>query len=306
MDLPNTEQLNLEHAFRREHHSVQFQTGKGGLPLVNIQNEQANAVISMQGAYVLSWVPAGEDEVIWVSEDATFASGKSIRGGIPICWPWFGAHETNPAFPAHGFARTVFWQVSKAEPLATGETQITFILYTQQLDSNKRDMWPQPTLLQYKITIGRTLTLELTTFNRSKQPITVGQALHTYFAVDNVSSTTVYGLEDRDYFDKADNFILKTQTGPIKINSETDRVYQNTPDDITIDDGRRKIFIHKQGSRSTVVWNPWETVAARMGDLGKNGYLKMLCVETANAADDVVTIAPGENHTLWVRYEVGH
>ena len=306
MNMPGIEQLNQEHAFRKENNSVQFQTGKGGLPVIEIRNEQASAMITLQGAYVLSWAPAGEKEVIWVSDDATFAQGKSIRGGIPICWPWFGPHDNNPAFPAHGFARTVFWQVSKAEPLSSGETQITFILDTQQLDSGIRDMWPQPTRLQYQVTVGKNLTLELTTFNQSNQPFTVGQALHTYFAVDNISSTTLYGLEDRGYLDKTDNFKEKIQQGPISINSETDRVYQNTPDDVVIDDGSRKIFIKKSGSQSTVVWNPWEAVATRMGDLGKDGYLNMICVETANAADDVVTIAPGESHTLIAWYEVGH
>ena len=306
MNIPDIEQLTREHAFRNETHSVQFHTDKGGLPVIDIQNEQASAIITIQGAYVLSWVPAGEDEVIWVSDDATFAVGKSIRGGIPICWPWFGPHDTNTAFPAHGFARTVFWQVSKVEPLTTGETEITFGLDTQQLDNDIRNMWPQPTQLQYKVTVGRTLTLELTTFNQGTQPFTVGQALHTYFAVNDISNTSVYGLEDRDYLDKTDNFNRKTQNGPIKIHSETDRVYQDTPDDIVIDDGRRKILIKKSGSQSTVVWNPWEMVAARMGDLGKDGYLNMVCVETANAADDVVIIAPGESHTLRAWYEVDH
>ncbi len=304
MKSPGIEHLNNSFSFQSGNHRLYFKTGKGDIPVVEIQNEQASASISLQGAHVLSWIPVGEDEVIWVSDAATFTQGKSLRGGIPICWPWFGAHENNVAYPAHGFARTSLWQVIHTQPLPTGETQITFKLETSQLDQDMQAMWPHSTVAEYRLTIGKTLTLELTTFNHSDQSITIGQALHTYFSVDDVTNTTVYGLEGKDYLDKPDSFKRKTQTGPITFNTEVDRVYVQTPDDIIIDNKQRKIIIKKQGSQSTVVWNPWQQVAEKMGDLGKDGYLKMLCVESANAAEDTISIKAGNSYKLLVIYTV--
>ena len=304
MITPDIEQLNKDFSFANEYHSLVFKTGKGNIPVVEIKNDQSRATISLQGAHVLSWIPAGEGDVIWLSNEASFAEGKSVRGGIPICWPWFGPHEDNAAYPAHGFARTVLWQVMSTEAVSADETQITFRLDTRQLDKISQKMWPLPTTAEYRLIFGKTLTMELTTFNHSDQAITIGQALHTYFKVDDVSCTSLLGLEDKDYLDKTDGFKRKTQTGPVTISTEVDRVYLETPDDVVIDDNKRKILIKKQGSQSTVVWNPWRTVADKMGDLGEDGYLKMLCVESANAADDTISIQAGESFTLRVTYEI--
>lgn len=304
MTILNIKDLNKNFSFQTESNCLSFKVGDGDIPLIEIVNEQASATISLQGAHVLSWIAKGDDDVIWLSEDATFAMGKSIRGGIPVCWPWFGAHNNDMTFPAHGFARTVLWQVTDSKALASGETQITFNLDTTQLDKRLQQMWPQATVAEYRLTIGKTLTLELITFNHSDQAITLGQALHTYFNINDVSQTTITGLDGRDYLDKTDDFKRKSQTGPITINSEVDRVYLKTADDITIDDGQRKILIKKQGSHSTVVWNPWQEIAEKMADLGQDGYRHMVCVESANAAEDTVSIQPGKSHTLLVTYEV--
>jgi len=298
------EQLNQKFALQNGDNIIRFKAGRGNIPVAEIRNKQASAVISLQGAHLLSWIPEGEEEVIWLSQDALFAPGKSIRGGIPICWPWFGVHGSNSSYPAHGFARTALWRVAKAQQLSSGETQITFVLETQRLDENIQKMWPQSTTAEYVLSIGKTLGLELTTFNNSEQSIIIGQALHTYFNVGDVANTSVYGLEGRDYLDKPANFERKTQSGPIIIKDEVDRIYLQTPDDVIIDNTRRKIIIKKQGSQSTVVWNPWKNVAEKMGDLGKQGYLKMLCVESANAAEDTITIVAGSSHKLQVNYEV--
>ncbi len=305
MTISNVAQLNDTFSFKQGNHSLCFKAGENDIPVVEIQNDQASATISLQGAQVLSWVPAGEDEVIWLSRDASFAPGKSVRGGIPICWPWFGAHAADAAYPAHGFARTSLWQVIDTQPLASGETQITFRLDTRQMNDSIQSMWPLATVVEFCLTIGKTLIMTLTTLNHSEEVITIGQALHTYFAVDDVRHTSVYGLEDRDYLDKTDGFKRKIQDGPVVIGEEVDRVYLQTADDIVIDDKKRKVSITKQGSQSTIVWNPWQVVAEKMGDLGQDGYLKMLCVESANAAEDTVTISPGEEYSLVVTYGVG-
>jgi D-hexose-6-phosphate mutarotase len=154
------------------------------------------------------------------------------------------------------------------------------------------------------LTIGKILTIELTTNNQSNQAMTIGQALHTYFKVADVSKTHIFGLENKPYLDKTDGFKRKTQSGAVTIGSEVDRVYLQTADDVVIDDGQRKIVIKKQGSHSTVVWNPWKEAAEKMGDLGPDGYLKMLCVESANAVDDTVVVSAGESYRLLVTYEL--
>ncbi|MDH5395723.1 MAG: D-hexose-6-phosphate mutarotase [Gammaproteobacteria bacterium] len=299
------EKLNQTFSIENNNQSLNFKMGKGDIPVVEVKNEFSSALISLQGAHVLSWKPVGEDDVIWLSSDAKFAIGKSVRGGIPICWPWFGAHASNNAFPAHGYARTVTWQVKNTEALASGETQITFQLDTQQLDHSLLEMWPQATVAEYSLTIGKTLTMELTTWNNSETAMTIGQALHTYFNINDVRETRITGLEGKPYLDKTDGFKRKMQTGPVIISDEVDRVYLDTADDVVIDDSQRKIIITKEGSHSTVVWNPWKTVADKMGDLGEDGYLKMVCVESANAAEDTVSIAAGEHYSLRVIYKLG-
>jgi len=304
MNANSVAQLNGLFSFQGANHHLSFKMGEGNIPVVEVQNEHATAAISLQGAHLLSWVPVGQDDVIWLSADASFSPGKSVRGGIPVCWPWFGAHATYKVYPAHGFARTVEWQVVRTEDLSSFETRITFHLDTTKLPQDIQEMWPQSTLLEYRLTIGKTLTLELATSNNSDQVMVVGQALHTYFNVSDVTSTIVYGLEGKDYLDKPDSFKRKTQVDAITIDNEVDRVYLQTPDDIIIDNQKRKIIINKQGSHTTIVWNPWDEVANKMGDLGKEGYLNMLCVESANAADDTVSIEPGEQHQLRVVYSL--
>lgn len=300
----NLAQLNDEFGLQQNDHSLSIKAGKGDIPVVVIENAKASAIISLQGAHILSWIPVDEEEVIWLSPEATFAPGKSVRGGVPICWPWFGPHETDSAYPAHGFARTVLWRIVNTRAIAPGETEITFQLDCRQLDARLQPMWPQATVAEYRITVGQTLTMALTTFNQSEQVMTIGQALHTYFQVDDVSRTRVYGLEGKAYLDKTDGFKRKTQSGPVTIAAEVDRIYLQTAEDNIIDDQQRKIIIKKQGSHSTVVWNPWQAAAEKMGDLGKDGYLQMLCVESANAAEDTIRINPGEHYTLQVTYSV--
>jgi len=305
MNSPAIGELNDEFSIQDGNNSLHFENGTGDIPVAVIKNEQAKAVISLQGAQLLSWVPAAGDEMIWVSPDACFMPGKSVRGGVPVCWPWFGAHVSNPDLPAHGFARTSLWRVADVGVTITGESEITFRLDSRTLTDAVQAMWPQATTLDLSLTLGTSLQLALTSTNHSDQDMKITQALHTYFAIDDIASTLVYGLEGRDYLDKSDGFSRKTQDGPVVINTEVDRVYLQTADDVMIDDNKRKILIKKQGSQTTVVWNPWQAVAEKMGDLGKDGYRKMVCVESANAADDVVVLEPGGRHTLSVTYSLG-
>jgi len=298
------ERLNKQFGFSNNKSTVLFEKGEGDIPVIKIENELATARISLQGAHVLSWIPKNEKEVVWLSEDAAFSKGKSLRGGIPICWPWFGAHENNSGFPAHGFARTVFWKVLSTQQLESGETKIGFELCVNSCDKKTKKMCAEGIQAEYTLTIGANLKLELITHNNSKDFFVLSEALHTYFNVENIKEVSLMGLDETFYLDKPDNFQRKKQQGNVEINAEVDRVYLQTINDVVITGKERNIIISKTGSNSTVVWNPWEQVAEKMGDLGKNGYLKMLCVESANAADDVVTILPGESHSMQVIYKI--
>lgn len=294
------DQLNSRFGIKDQ---VVFREGAGGLTMVEVSNAKASASIALQGAHLLTWAPKGQQPVIWLSTAAKFAPGKSVRGGIPICWPWFGPHESEKGFPAHGYARTVEWQVVATEALASGATRLLFRFAGNEATAK---MWPHATPCDYQITVGTALELELITRNQEPHPVTIGQALHTYFAISDIREVDVDGLNGCPYLDKVDGFKRKQQSGTVTFSGETDRIYLDSTADCIIEDStmERRICISKRGSASTIVWNPWNEKAEQMGDLGERSYLGMVCVESANAADDVVTIAAGGEHRLYVRYDV--
>ncbi len=295
-------ELNQRHAIANH---VQFVLGEGNLAMAEIDNAHATARIALQGAHIVTWQPKSEQQpVIWVSKFAKYAAGKSIRGGVPICWPWFGAHATDSKLPGHGYARTVLWGVLETKALPDGATFIRFGL----IDTDATHaQWPHPSTVQLEATIGKTLKVDLVTKNTGRNAFTLGEALHTYFHISDVAQMTIRGLEGCDYWDKAGGgSVLRKQEDGIVIESEVDRVYLNTAADCVIEDRglQRAIRIAKQGSQSTVVWNPWIEKADKMGDFGTDGYRGMVCVESANALDNVLTVAPGETHRLSVVYSV--
>lgn len=293
--------LNREFAIAGQ---LEFTEDASGLIVACIANRQAKSTISLQGAHVMTFEPAGEKPVIWLSPAAKLARGKSIRGGVPICWPWFGAHAIDSTFPAHGFARTVLWQVVASEALSDGSTRITFELPQDLIPAAQ---WPHACRVRNIVTVGKEMTVELVTENTGQTMFEIGEALHTYFAISDVDKIRITGLDGCTYLDKVDDWQRKTQAGAVTIATEVDRVYMDTDADCVIDDSGygRAIRIAKRGSCSTVVWNPWIEKAAKMGDFGSDiGYRGMVCVESANAADNLVKVAAGATHSLHVTYSV--
>jgi glucose-6-phosphate 1-epimerase len=281
---------------------LEFVQDAGGLIIARVANFHAQASIALQGAHVMTFQPAGEQPVIWLSPAAKLAPGKSIRGGVPVCWPWFGPHATESGFPAHGFARTVPWQVTASVALPDGGTRITFELPQGSIPAAQ---WPHACRVRNIVTVGKALTVELVTENTGSTAFEIGEALHTYFAISDVDNIRITGLEGASYLDKVDNMQRKTQAGAVTIAAEVDRLYVNTETECVIEDAgfKRNIRVAKRGSHSTVVWNPWIEKAAKMGDFGSDtGYRGMVCVESANAAENVVNVAPGAAHTLHVAY----
>lgn len=282
---------------------LDFEEGPGGLVVARINNRQGEAMVSLSGGHVMTWQPKGQAPVLWLSGYAKFAPGKSIRGGVPVCWPWFGPHEREAGFPGHGFARTLPWEVTNTEALADGTTRLTLAL--QQNDA-ARAQWPHASSLRIVVTVGSELCIDLVTRNLGDAPFVIGEALHTYFAVSDIRNAPIRGLEGCAYMDKVDGGQHKTQEGAIVIGGEVDRVYLDTAADCVIEDAglKRRIRIRKEGSSSTVVWNPWSAKAEKMGDFGPDGHLGMVCVESANALGNAVSVAPGAEHVLSVRYGV--
>lgn len=276
---------------------VQFKEGPGGLAVAEIANAHATAMVALQGAHVMTYQPRDQEPVLWLSRYAKFAPGKSIRGGVPVCWPWFGPHPDDASKPAHGFARTVPWEILETSALPDGATRIRFGLVQTE---TTRAQWPRPSTAQVVVTVGADLRVELITRNDGNTPFVLGEALHTYFHIGDVADVAIRGLEGCDYLDKVNGFARANQQGAIVIESEVDRVYLNTQADCLIEDRglKRRIRIAQQGSRSTVVWNPWIEKAEKMGDFGPDGHRGMVCVETANALENVVTVAPGAEHRM--------
>lgn len=274
-----------------------------GFIVAEVNNRLASAAIALQGAHLMTWQPHGQEPVIWMSTAAKLAAGKSIRGGVPICWPWFGPHKDDAAKPGHGHARTVPWRVIQSEALPDGATRLHFELV--ESDATRRQ-WPHATPVRAIITIGKTVTVELATRNDGSEAVVLGEALHTYFQVSDVERIEILGLDGCTFVDKVESGARKRQQGAVTISSEVDRVYLDTEAEcVIVDPGyRRRIRIAKSGSRSTVIWNPWMEKAAKMGDLGEEGFRRMVCVESGNALDNVVTIAPGGEHRMKAVYSV--
>lgn len=276
-----------------------------GLEYLVIDNRHATAKIALQGGHVMQWQPKTTDQpVLWLSSNARYTQGRSIRGGVPICWPWFGAHPTDSSYCPHGFARVIPWQVKKSCKMPNGTTRI--LLEMTQTEVAKKQL-SYPFQLTLEITVGNYLRLELKTKNLANHPFMIGEAYHTYFNVSDVKNTHVTGLDNLVYSDKVEGYVRNVQHGPLKFDGEFDRVYINSDEDCVIRDSgfHRAIRIAKSGSNTTVIWSPGAEKVAQMTDMGEpDEWRKMLCVESANAMENSVTIFPGESHTLVTEYSL--
>ncbi len=252
----------------------------------------------MHGAHVTAWQPATAAPVLWVSRDSQFDAARPIRGGVPVCFPWFAAHATDASAPMHGFARVRPWTLTDAVDRG-GEVQLTFRLDDDEL--SRGSAWPHRFVATYRVTFGERLGLSLDVGNTGEGPIRFEAALHTYFAVRDVHAVSVTGLAGTEYLDKVDRLARKREgDAPIRIAGETDRIYLQTEATCTIHDpglGRR-IEVAKTGSRSTVLWNPWIDKARAMPDFGDDQWPEMLCIETANVGESAVDLEPGSHHTM--------
>lgn len=272
--------------------------GQGGLPAVQITGPHARGEMYLQGGQVTSWIPQGRDEALFVSRQARYEPGRAIRGGVPVCFPWFGALKGRSDAPAHGCVRTKPWQIDRIEQTDEG---VAVTLATAS-DADTRRFCADEFRLEHRAIFGEALTLELTAINTGAAPFTFEAALHTYYRVRDVSGVSVVGLDGARYLDALDGRRERRQQGPVEFASEIDRIYLNTPGALAIDDriGERRLALAASNAHAAVVWNPWMAKARALADLGDDEYREFVCVETCNVAPLAVTLAPGDGHTMRV------
>ena len=278
--------------------------GNGGLPKLEVTTQSASAEIYLHGAQVTSWRPAGAEEVIFLSRHSHWEDGRAIRGGIPVCFPWFRAKADDPKAPAHGFVRTREWQLYSVILEADGT--VTAIFSTES-DASSRRWWPQEFRLALRVTIGSTLSLQLTATNTGSAPFSFEEALHTYFRVGAVASVRVRGLNGVSYLDNVDQNREKTQSGDLVLAGTTDNAYLNVQSAAQLVDPvlRRTVSTEKENSRTTVVWNPWQQGAALLSDLGEDEWKQMTCVEASNVLSSTIRLGPGEEHSMRATLSIG-
>jgi len=279
-----------------------FDATASGLIKAEITTPQAKATVYLQGAHLTAWEPAGQQPVIFTSRKTELTPGKAIRGGIPVCFPWFAARHDGKTGPSHGFGRIQDWTLAFAA-LAGDDLHLTFTLGPTDMS---RGLGFDHFRLAYQLIIGRTLTMQLTVANDGAAPLVFEEALHTYYKIADVHEISVTGLEGVTYLDKNDLLQAKKQDGAISITGPTDRVYLNTGATCIIHDtvSKRSIHVAKTNSNTTVVWNPWESGAKKLADMDPTEWHEFVAVETVNAAEDTITLAPGASHTMQAHISV--
>ena len=278
------------------------------LPCWRLVSPHGEALVARQGAQVLYYAPTGQPPVVWLSDQAEFRTGSSLRGGIPVCWPWFGQFDRNPEAvramlapgadaPAHGFVRALDWQ----EDGARVDGDAACLRLRLDLPAGHGG-WNHPAAVARDIRLGDALTLTLSTRNLGPDTLALSQALHTYFAVSDARDVAIEGLDGAAYVDTLRGWSSQVQEGPLAIRGETDRIYTGLSGPIQIRDPgwRRSIQIHAAGSRSAVVWNPWVDKSLRLSQFRPDAWRDMLCIETARVWDDVLEIAPGATADMGV------
>lgn len=266
---------------------LRFERGEGGLTRGVIDTPACAGAFYLHGAQVTRWRPAGHDEVLWLSPNATFEDGRAIRGGIPICFPWFGAHPTDPGVPSHGLARTRTWELQDAR--REGDTVEVRL-------GTRIERWE----CRLTASFGDTLTLTLDVQNAGDADATFEAALHSYFTVSDIDAVSISGLEATPFLDLTANRARRAPEGvPIRLDREVDRLYGDVPASVVLcDPARRQVQIEGHGAASIVVWNPGLEKASRLADLGEHEWRRMVCIETASVGDARVALAAGEAHRM--------
>jgi glucose-6-phosphate 1-epimerase len=274
---------------------------RNGLDVIELTTPAATCTVALHGAQALGFAPRGGGERLWVSERAHFQVGKALRGGVPICFPWFGPHPERADLPAHGFARTRLWRVVGVGAIDEQRIRAELELVA---DADTLRLFPHRFAARLAITAGETLELAFEVRNTDPSPFAYEVALHTYLAVSDAAAAAVVGLGGRAYVDKVAGGVVRRQADePVRFAGEVDRVYDNDGPLTLVDRGSAEpLQIDSRGAGSTVVWNPGSEKARALGDMSPEGFRGFVCVETGNVGDRRVTLEPGGSHETAVRY----
>lgn len=279
------DQLNREFAIGE---ALQFKAHASGLVLGQVANDFCTAEFFLHGAHVTRFQPVNQDQpVLFMSGSSAFHDQQPIRGGIPICFPWFSSHPTDRDAPSHGLARIQSWNLARAFDEEDGA--IVVDLSTRIGDFQ----------LAYRMNFSRELDAQLKVENRGSNEVTFEIALHSYFAISDTEHVKITGLEQASFIDQLENRQYDPSPHPVVFDREIDRIYTNTDATISIHDAAydRIMEIEKLNSRSTVIWNPWIEKSRRMPDFGDDEFHHMCCVETANIRGNEIKLRPGASHT---------
>jgi glucose-6-phosphate 1-epimerase len=259
-----------------------------------------SARIALWGGHLVSFKPSGQEDWLFQSENP---GGQSRFGrrhfGVPVCWPWFGAHSDDEDMPAHGVARYFRWQLTEVGRFSNGDVKIVLSLASKDHPLIE-EMVPQAFELRQIMRLGEICSVQLATANLSDDPMMISEALHTYLHIGDNAKARITGLEGCPYVDKFDGGAVKLQQGAIMPCDTLDRVYDQVPQQVTLHDPvfKRTMTITNEGSQSTVVWNPGEALAKLRTDLEDDEYRSFVCIEAANALQHAYHLAPGELRTL--------
>ena len=260
---------------------------------VRVSGPCAAGEIDLVGATVTSWMPRGRGEQLWLSPTTARTPGTAIRGGIPICWPWFGPHPADAAQPGHGTVRRLPWRCTGHALADDGAVEVALEPEAGPGPATHPDL-----AVSLRVRFGTALHAALLTRAVGRSAATFSAALHTYLRVDDVRQVRLDGLDGVPYRDKIDQGRFKVQAGPVSFTGPTDRVYQPCPPTVTLHDGARRLRIASSGAGACVVWNPWAEGAERIADMPRDSWPGFVCVEAADVFESAVTLAPGTAHLL--------
>lgn len=265
-----------------------------GVPALLIQTPAATAELLLDGAQLISWAPAGQADLLWLSPDSAFGEREAVRGGIPLIGPWFGPGRDLAMEVKHGWLRNIRWELSDAQ--REGEDVVLTLATPEDVKALSATA---------RFRLGAELSVDLR-ITAGARPLELEAALHTYLAVGDVREIEISGLEGADFLDNTRGLapdVMPEQ--PLRLTASTDRVVSSTAEVTVLDEKHgRRIVSTPRGTTKTVVWNPWDTLVTGMADIPDAAWPEFVCIEPAVAKDGFVALAPGEAHTLGVSYRI--
>lgn len=263
-----------------------------GRQFLDVEHAAVRARIALQGGHIIHCAPTGQQPLLWMSPDDPCKPDTALRGGIPVCWPWFGGERDGPA---HGIARTAHWRLRLAEA-DSRSVRLVLELPAEDISSRLPD---EHWAVELELVLAASLKVNLITTNTGSKEQKLSQALHSYLPVNDIGNARIHGLEAAQYQDKLKDGAVFTQSGALQVGGEVDRVYFDTDAEVQLSDGAGPpLLVQRGGSESVVIWNPWIDKSKRLSQFPVDGYRGMVCIEAANAGPDARVLQPGQCHVL--------